>query len=109
MPGARRNEIILEQEMQEGEIREVAMHDGSVVILKNLDKDYNPTERFEAMRVLAEAQENNWLVTGLLYIETGKPSLTDTYNLVDTPLNRLEEADLRPAPAMIDKVNALMF
>ncbi len=106
---APRNEIILEQEMQEGEIREVAMHDGSVVILKNLDKDYNPTDRFEAMHVLAEAQQNNWLVTGLLYIETGKPSLADTYNLVDTPLNRLEEVDLRPAPAMIDKVNALMF
>ena len=33
---APRNEIILEEEMREGEIREVSMHDGSVVILKNL-------------------------------------------------------------------------
>jgi hypothetical protein len=33
----------------------------------------------------------------------------DTHNLVDTPLNRLEQSDLRPDPAMIDKVNALMF
>ena len=106
---APRNEIILEQEMQEGEIREVSMHDGSVVILKNLDKHYNPTDRFEAMRVLAEAHENNWLATGLIYIETDKPSLTETYNLVDKPLNRLEEADLRPSPDMIDKINALMF
>ena len=61
------------------------------------------------MRVLAEAHQNNWLTTGLIYIETDKPSLTDIYNLVDTPLNRLEEADLRPTPDMIDKVNALMF
>jgi 2-oxoglutarate ferredoxin oxidoreductase subunit beta len=106
---APRNEIILEEEMKEGEIREVSLHDGSVVILKNLEKDYNPTDRFEALRVLAEAQQNNWLATGLIYIETSKPSLTETYNLVDTPLNRLEEADLRPAPDMIDKVNALMF
>jgi hypothetical protein len=45
----------------------------------------------------------------LIYIETDKPSLIEMSNLVDTPLNRLEEADLRPAPAMIDKVNALMF
>jgi 2-oxoglutarate ferredoxin oxidoreductase subunit beta len=80
-----------------------------VVILKNLEKDYNPTDRFEAMRVLAEAQQNNWLATGLIYIETGKPSLTDIYNLVDTPLNRLQEAELRPGREMIDKVNALMF
>ena len=106
---APRNEIILEREMEEGEIREVAMHDGSVVILKNLDKSYDPTDRFEAMRVLAEAQQNNWLATGLIYIDTNRPSLTDTYNLVHTPLNRLEEADLRPAPDVIDKVNALMF
>jgi 2-oxoglutarate ferredoxin oxidoreductase subunit beta len=106
---APRNEIILEEEMKEGEIREVAMHDGSVVILKNLEKDYNPTDRFEAIRVLAESHQNNWLVTGLLFIEEGKPSLTDMYDLVDTPLNRLEEVDLRPAPAMIDTINALMF
>jgi 2-oxoglutarate ferredoxin oxidoreductase subunit beta len=106
---APRNEIILEEEMKEGEVREVPMHDGSVVILKNLEKDYNPTDRFEAIRVLAEAHQNNWLVTGLLYIEEGKPSLTDMYNLVETPLNRLAEADLRPSPAMMDKINALMF
>ena len=106
---APRNEIILEEEMKEGEIREVSMHDGSIIILKNLEKDYNPTDRFEAIRILAEAQANNWLTTGLIYIETDKPSLTDIYNLIDTPLNRLTEADLRPGPEMIDKVNALMF
>jgi 2-oxoglutarate ferredoxin oxidoreductase subunit beta len=106
---APRNEIILEEEMKEGEIREVSMHDGSVVILKNLDKDYNPTDRFEALRVLAEAEANNWLATGLIYIETDKPSLTEMYNLVETPLNRLQDTDLRPSADMIEKVNALMF
>ncbi len=106
---APRNEIILEEEMKEGEVREVTMHDGSVVILKNLDKDYNPTSRFEALRVMEEAERNGWLVTGLLYVDTSKPSLTEMYNLVDAPLNRLGDADLRPAPDMMDKVNALMF
>lgn len=106
---APRSEIILEREMEEGEIREVSMHDGSVIILKNLEKNYDPTNRFEAIRVLAEAQANNWLATGLIYIETDKPSLTDICNLVDEPLNRLQEADLRPAPDMIKKINDLMF
>jgi 2-oxoglutarate/2-oxoacid ferredoxin oxidoreductase subunit beta len=104
-----RNEIMLEAEMKDGEIREVTMHDGSVIVLKNLEKSHDPTNRFEAMRVLAEAQANNWLATGLIYIETNKPALTETYNLVDTPLNRLQEADLRPGREMIDNVNALMF
>ena len=106
---APRNEIMLEQEMMEGEIREVSMHDGSVVILKNLEKGYDPTNRSEALRVLDEAQQNNWLLTGLIYLNTSKPTLTSIYNLVDTPLNRLTETDLRPDRAMIDKVNELMF
>jgi 2-oxoglutarate/2-oxoacid ferredoxin oxidoreductase subunit beta len=106
---APRSEIMLEREMEEGEVREVSMHDGSVIILKNLDRGYDPTDRFEAIRVLAEAQANNWLATGLIYIETDKPSLTDMSNLVDTPLNRLQEQDLRPAPEMMKKINDMMF
>ena len=104
-----RKEIMLDAELKDGEMREVAMHDGSVIVLKNLEKHHNPTDRFEALRVLEEAQRNNWLLTGLIYISTDKPTLADTYQLVDTPLNRLTESDLRPAPAMIDKINALMF
>ena len=106
---APRNEIILEREMEDGEVREVAMHDGSTVILKNLERGYDPSNRYEALRVMEESQRNNWLVTGLLYVNTTKPNLTSIYELVDTPLNRLTEADLRPEPAMIDKINALMF
>lgn len=106
---APRNEIILEREMEDGEVREVAMHDGSVVILKNLEKGYDTSNRYEAMRVLEEAQRNNWLLTGLLYVDTTKPDLSSNFNLVDTPLNRLTEADLRPDPASLEKINALMF
>ena len=106
---APRNEIVLERAMEEGEVREVAMHDGSTIVLKNLEKSYDPTNRYEAMRVMEEAQSNKWLVTGLLYINQNKPTLTTMYDLVDTPLNRLTEADLRPDRSAIDKVNALMF
>jgi 2-oxoglutarate/2-oxoacid ferredoxin oxidoreductase subunit beta len=106
---APRNEIMLEREMEEGEIYEVDMHDGSIVMLKNLEKGYDPTNRYEALRVMEEARENNWLITGLLYADTTKPNLISQYNLVDTPLNRLTETDLRPERAMIDKINSLMF
>ncbi|MBV6451828.1 MAG: hypothetical protein MHPDNHAH_02575 [Anaerolineales bacterium] len=104
-----REEIMLEKELEAGEVREISMHDGSVVILKNLEKSHDPFNRFEAIRVLEEAQRNNWLTTGLIYLAKDVPTLSDTYRLVDTPLNRLTEADLRPAPEMIDKVNSLMF
>ncbi len=102
-------EIILDGEFPEGGTREVTMHDGATVILKKLEKDYDPTNKANAFQVLEDAQKNNWLVTGLVYIDTQKPALTDMYNLVDAPLNRLQEKDLRPAEETIEKINAMMF
>jgi 2-oxoglutarate/2-oxoacid ferredoxin oxidoreductase subunit beta len=96
-------------EYGEGEIKEVTMHDGSKVVLKKLELGYDPTNRAEAMRVLEEANTKRWLLTGLIYINTDQPSLLDIYNLTATPLNRLKEPNLRPAPETIEKVNNLMF
>ncbi len=104
-----RSEIMLDRDLEAGEVREVTMHDGSTIILKNLEKGYDTSSRAEALRVMEEAQRNKWLLTGLLYLDTDKPNLVSLYNLVETPLNRLTELELRPERAMIDKVNALMF
>jgi 2-oxoglutarate ferredoxin oxidoreductase subunit beta len=102
-------EIELEGEFEEGTVREVIMHDGSTVVLKKLEKDYDPTDRLNAYRALEEGRRNEWLVTGLIYVDPAKPSLPEMYNLVETPLNRLTEADLRPASETIDQINAMMF
>ncbi|MGA2504265.1 MAG: 2-oxoacid:ferredoxin oxidoreductase subunit beta [Anaerolineales bacterium] len=103
------DEIEILGEFEEGTVREVSMHDGSTVLLKKLEKDYDPTVRANAFQMLENAQLNNWLVTGLLYIDESKPSLTESFNLVESPLNRLQDSDLRPAPETIDKINAMMF
>jgi 2-oxoglutarate ferredoxin oxidoreductase subunit beta len=103
-----RDDITVE-DFEEGTVREVEMHDGSTVILKKLDKDYNPTSRWEALRMLQEAQENNWLVTGLIYIDPGQPSLFDTYNLPEQPLNRMVERQLRPTSQSLDALNDSLF
>jgi 2-oxoglutarate ferredoxin oxidoreductase subunit beta len=102
-----REDILVEYE--EGEVIDVTMHDGSSVVLKKLERDYDPTNRGRAIQLLEEANRNNWLITGLIYIDTKQPSLFDLYNLPETPLNRLDSARMRPAPETIEKVNALMF
>jgi 2-oxoglutarate/2-oxoacid ferredoxin oxidoreductase subunit beta len=102
-------EIILDGEFPEGTVREVTMHDGSAIILKKLEKDYDPTSRANAFQMLEEAQGQNWLVTGLIYVDTSKPTLTDIYNLVDKPLNRSSETEMRPARDTLDKINQMMF
>lgn len=96
-------------EYDEGEIKEVILHDGSKIILKKLEREYDPTSRSDAIRVLEESNVDKNFLTGLIYIDPDKPSLIDLYNLVDEPLNRLKEADLRPAPETIDMLNDLMF
>jgi 2-oxoglutarate ferredoxin oxidoreductase subunit beta len=103
------DEIEIQGDFPEGSVQEVSMHDGSTVILKKLEKDYDPTNRANAFQMLEHAQLNDWLVTGLLYIDESKPSLTETFNLVESPLNRLKDANLRPARESIDKINAMMF
>jgi 2-oxoglutarate/2-oxoacid ferredoxin oxidoreductase subunit beta len=103
------DEIEIQGEFAEGTVREISMHDGSTVLLKKLEKDYDPTNRANAFQMLESAQLNNWLVTGLLYIDESKPSLIEAFNLVNTPLNRLADFDLRPTRETIDKVNAMMF
>jgi 2-oxoglutarate/2-oxoacid ferredoxin oxidoreductase subunit beta len=103
------DEIELVGEFVEGSVREVTMHDGSSIILKKLEKDYDPTNRSSAFQTLEEAQKNDWLLTGLIYIDTSRPNLTEIYNLLDTPLNRLGEHDMRPARQTMEKINAMMF
>jgi 2-oxoglutarate ferredoxin oxidoreductase subunit beta len=93
----------------EGENKEVTLHDGSTIILKKLGRDYNPLNRGEAIRVLEEANSTNFLITGLIYINPELPPLTERYNLVGIPLNRLTEKDLRPKPETITQINDLMF
>jgi 2-oxoglutarate/2-oxoacid ferredoxin oxidoreductase subunit beta len=103
------DEIELDGDFAEGTVREVTMHDGSTVILKKLDKDYDPTDRGNAFQVLERSERENVLLTGLIYIDTSKPTLTEEFNLVETPLNRLVEQDIRPDRDSLDKLNARMF
>lgn len=92
-------------EYLEGEAKEVTMHDGSMVVLKKLEREYDPTNRAEALRVLEEANAKQWLLTGLIYINEGQPTLLDVYDLPDTPLNRLPESRLRPPRQSLDILN----
>jgi 2-oxoglutarate ferredoxin oxidoreductase subunit beta len=92
-----------------GEAAEVTMHDGSKIIFRKLDRDYDPTNRSEAIRILEEANECHCLMTGLIYIDPDPPSLLDLYNLTETPLNRLSKDRIRPSRESLEEINRRMF
>jgi len=102
-----RNAIILD-EFEEGETKEVTLHDGSVVILKKLEHDYDPTDKWQALKILEEAENNNWLVTGLIYVDPNQPSLYDFLNLTEEPLNRIGADKLRPSAETLERINQSM-
>jgi len=94
---------------EEGDVVEVTMHDGSQLILRKLGMDYDPTDRAGILCMLEEANRKQELVTGLIYINTEKPSLIDLYNLPEDPLNRFTEERLRPPLETIQEINDMMF
>ena len=89
-----------------GTVTEVTQHDGSVLRLRKLAEAYDPTDRLSAMAHLQERQAAGEVVTGLLYINEDVDDLNDRMNTVETPFNRLGEAELCPGRAAIDAINA---
>jgi 2-oxoglutarate/2-oxoacid ferredoxin oxidoreductase subunit beta len=87
-----------------GTTTEIALHDGSRLLLKKLNSDYNPTNKGEALRVLTEAHDKEEVLTGLFYVDTKRESFIDQLNLVDEPLATLPESKVRPPKAVLDEV-----
>jgi 2-oxoglutarate ferredoxin oxidoreductase subunit beta len=87
-----------------GTTREVRMPDGSHIYLKKLDADYDPTQRENARAALHDAEREQKLVTGLLYVNPGAVPYEDEMKLVDEPLARLPIDVVRPPRAVLDKI-----
>jgi len=61
------------------------------------------------LRVLEDADVNNYMVTGLIYVDPDASTMFDLYDLPDEALNRLSNDRLRPAPDTLEKINAMML
>ena len=76
----------IETSYSPGTVRRVVQHDGSMLLLRKLGDDYDPTDRIEAMNHLQERHALGEIVTGLLYVEllngTATPINLADYTLV---------------------------
>ena len=91
-------------EIEDGETQEVTMHDGSVLRVKKLGRDYDPTDKMMAIRTLHEAEAAQEIVTGILYVNTHTPDYYETLHMVDTPLAALSADVTRPSKAALDEI-----
>ena len=99
---AKQDEIQVEYEA--GETTEVKLHDGSSLMLKKIDEEYDPTDRAAAIQLLERARENQVLATGLIYVNPDQPSLQNAEQLIERPLSGLTESELRPSEDSLQEV-----
>lgn len=91
-------------EYDEGETTHVEMPDGSHIYLKKLEKNYDPTNRNDASRIIREAEDKLQILTGLIYVNTKKPNFIETIDLGDTPMSHLPDDVARPSREVFDEI-----
>ncbi len=93
-------------EVKEGEETDIELQDGSILRLKKLNKEYDPSCADTALKMIHESRVSQQLLTGLLYYRPNIPDLNQMLNTTDTPLAQLKEKDLDPGPDVLKKIMA---
>jgi 2-oxoglutarate ferredoxin oxidoreductase subunit beta len=91
-------------EIPEGETMDVQLHDGSHLRIRKLGRDFDPTNRLAALAAIEDAEAKGEVLTGVLYVNTGKPTFLDLLNLPAEPIATLPESRVRPSRAVLEEV-----
>ena len=83
-------------EYDEGETVPVKMHDGSTILLKKVDAEYDPTSRPAALGYLEKQRSRGYVVTGLLFVDDSLPEMHAIAKTASTPLKDLAFEKLSP-------------
>ena len=89
-----------------GETLQVPQHDGTMMNLRKLHSDYDPTDRWAAMGYMQQHAARGEVVTGLLYIDTLAADLHTALNTCAEPLNSLDHGKLCPGAVTLAGINA---
>jgi 2-oxoglutarate ferredoxin oxidoreductase subunit beta len=91
-------------DIPEGDVMDVRMHDGSHLRIRKLHKEYDPTDRMRALGLLEEAEARREVLTGVLYVNPGKPTFLDLLHLSEEPLAMLPQSKVRPGREVLETV-----
>jgi 2-oxoglutarate/2-oxoacid ferredoxin oxidoreductase subunit beta len=96
----------IEADYDEGTDHQVTLHDGSQIILHKLGKDYDPTNKAQAIQAIHGAIAEAKFLTGLIYYNPNRKEFAEELNLCDIPLSELTQEDLQPPLEALEKINA---
>lgn len=89
----------------EGETTTIAGHDGSVLRLHKVNKDWDPEDRLSVIKTLKQSAEKQEVLTGLLYIDRHSAGFHQILNTSSTPLNALTEEQLCPGNERLQQID----
>ena len=92
-------------EYRPGTLEEIVQHDGTLLRLRKLAADYDPSDRISAMSFVQQHDAKGEVVTGLLYLDPEPEDLHAHLNTVNTPFNSLAETELCPGAEALARFN----
>ena len=99
-----RREITTDSESNGSGTVSVTMHDGSVVRLRKVAEDYDPTDRDAAYAHIRAMQQKKEIATGLLYIDSSANDMHAVNRTVDRPLVEIPFEELCPGNAALSEL-----
>jgi len=87
-----------------GEAIPIKLHDGSTIILRKIDKEYDLTSRAVAFKYLRERFNAGEITTGLLYLNESRAEMHELLGNVETPLSQLPLDGLIPGGDELKKL-----
>lgn len=89
-----------------GSIKEVELHDGTMLRLQKIAEGWDPFDRSSALQAIEAARAKGDILTGLLYMNPETRDLHQMLGTTDIPLNQLKEDVLSPGIDRLEKINA---
>ena len=89
---------------KEGESMPIKLRGHDTIVLRKLDRDYDPTSRADAFKYLRDRFNAGEITTGLLYVNEERQEMHELMGNVDTPLAHLAYDDLHPGSEELKKI-----
>jgi 2-oxoglutarate ferredoxin oxidoreductase subunit beta len=93
-------------EYQEGETMPVKMHDGSTILLKKADGEYDASSRSAALAYLEKQRIHGLVVTGLLFIDESLPDMHQISETARKPLKAFDFGELCPGSEALARLQS---
>jgi 2-oxoglutarate ferredoxin oxidoreductase subunit beta len=89
---------------EEGEAMPVKLHDGSQIVLRKVDSDYDPTDRASVYSYLEKHQMAGEIVTGLLYYDQDLKEMHELCDSSETALSAIPHDTLCPGQSVLKEI-----